>query len=57
MPTKPMLSTFSRVVVPAAASAGLIQQKPPFGFVASENRDYDNYRSFYRTTWVRPPAH
>lgn len=39
------------------ASAGLIQQKPPFGFVVSENRDYDNYRSFYRTTLVRPPAH
>lgn len=38
------------------ASAALIQQKPPFGFVASENRDYDNYRRFYRTTLVRPPA-
>lgn len=37
-------------------SAALIQQKPPFGFVASENRDYDNYRRFYRTTLVRPLA-
>ena len=39
------------------ASAGLIQQKPPLGFVASENRDYDNYRTFYRDTLVRQPAH
>jgi phosphonate transport system substrate-binding protein len=38
------------------ASAALIQQKPPFGFVAAENRDYDNYRNFYRTTTVRPPT-
>jgi phosphonate transport system substrate-binding protein len=36
------------------ASAGLIRQKPPFGFVAAENRDYDNYRRFYRATVVRP---
>jgi ABC-type phosphate/phosphonate transport system substrate-binding protein len=39
------------------ASAAVIKQQPPFGFVASENRDYDNYRSFYRTTLVRAPAH
>lgn len=38
------------------ASAGLIKQQPPFGFVAAHNRDYDNYRNFYRTTLVRPPA-
>ena len=38
------------------ASARLIKQQPPFGFVASENRDYDNYRKFYRTTLVRPAA-
>ena len=37
-------------------SAALIQQKPPIGFVASDNRDYDNYRRFYRTTLVRPLA-
>jgi phosphonate transport system substrate-binding protein len=39
------------------ASAGLIRQTPPFGFVAAENRDYDNYRTFFRTTLVRQPAH
>jgi phosphonate transport system substrate-binding protein len=38
------------------ASAALIGQKPPFGFVAAANRDYDNYRNFYRTTLVRAPA-
>ncbi|MES2957484.1 MAG: PhnD/SsuA/transferrin family substrate-binding protein [Pseudomonadota bacterium] len=38
------------------ASAALIKQQPPFGFVGSEDRDYDNYRRFYRTTLVRPPA-
>lgn len=36
------------------ASADLIKQEPPFGFVASDNRDYNNYRDFYRTTLVRP---
>jgi phosphonate transport system substrate-binding protein len=36
------------------ASAALIQQEPPFGFVAAHNLDYDHYRKFYRTTLVRP---
>lgn len=40
-----------------AASAALIGQKPPYGFVAAENRDYENYRAFYRATLVRDPAH
>lgn len=35
-------------------AAGLVKQQPPLGFVAAENRDYDNYRSFYRATQVRP---
>ena len=38
------------------ASAGLIGQQPPLGFVVAESRDYDNYRSFYRATLVRPRA-
>ncbi len=38
------------------ASAALVQQRPPFGFVAAENKDYDSYRRFYRTTLVRPAA-
>jgi len=38
------------------ASAAVVKQQPPFGFVAAESRDYDNYRSFYRTTSVRAPA-
>ncbi len=37
------------------ASAGLIHQQPPFGFVAAGNRDYDNYRRFYRSTFVSQP--
>jgi phosphonate transport system substrate-binding protein len=40
-----------------AASAELIGQKPPFGFVAAQDRDYENYRAFYRATLVRVPAH
>lgn len=36
------------------ASAAVIGQKAPFGFLAADNRDYDNYRRFYRTTQVRP---
>ncbi len=40
-----------------AASAELIGQKPPFGFVAAQDRDYENYRAFYRATPVREPAH
>jgi ABC-type phosphate/phosphonate transport system substrate-binding protein len=39
------------------ASAALIGQKPPFGFVAAANADYENYRTFYRTTLVRQQAH
>jgi phosphonate transport system substrate-binding protein len=38
------------------AAAALIGQKPPFGFAPAENRDYDNYRRFYRTTPVRVQA-
>ncbi|HET6720098.1 MAG TPA: phosphate/phosphite/phosphonate ABC transporter substrate-binding protein [Rhodocyclaceae bacterium] len=30
------------------ASAALIRQDPPFGFVATSNRDYDNQRRVYR---------
>lgn len=38
------------------AQAALLRQQPPYGFVAADNRDYDNYRRFYRTTAVRAPA-
>lgn len=38
------------------ASAAVIGQKAPFGFVAADNRDYENYRRFYRTTLVRAEA-
>jgi len=36
------------------ASADLIKQKPPFGFVLADDKDYDNYRRFFRTTSVKP---
>lgn len=36
-----------------AASAELIKQKPPYGFMAATDRDFDNYRRFYRNTLVK----
>jgi phosphonate transport system substrate-binding protein len=33
--------------------AELLKSNGELGFVASENRDYDNYREFYRTTQVK----
>jgi phosphonate transport system substrate-binding protein len=35
------------------ASAALIKQSPPFGFVPAEDREYENYRKFYKTTLVK----
>jgi phosphonate transport system substrate-binding protein len=35
------------------ASAALIKQGPPYGFVPAENREYENYRMFYKTTLVK----
>ena len=35
------------------AGADLLKSTGDLGFVASENRDYDNYRKFYRTTQVK----
>jgi phosphonate transport system substrate-binding protein len=35
------------------AGAELLKQTGELGFVAAENRDYDNYRKFYRTTQVK----
>lgn len=34
-------------------SAKLIKQGPPLGFVPAENREYENYRYYYRTTLVK----
>jgi phosphonate transport system substrate-binding protein len=34
-------------------SAALIQQKPPYGFVPADDREYENYRSYYKTTLVK----
>jgi phosphonate transport system substrate-binding protein len=36
-----------------AASAKLIKQQPPYGFVMSTDKDFDNNRQFYRTTLVK----
>jgi phosphonate transport system substrate-binding protein len=36
------------------ASAALVQQQPPLGFVDASDVDYDNVRRFYRTTPLRP---
>ena len=33
--------------------AELLKSNGELGFVAAENRDYDNYRAFYRTTQVK----
>jgi phosphonate transport system substrate-binding protein len=35
------------------ASAQVIQQKPPYGFLAASQKDYQNYLDFYRTTVVK----
>jgi len=35
------------------AGAELLKSDGELGFVAAENRDYDNYRKFYRTTQVK----
>lgn len=35
------------------ASAQIIQQKPPFGFLSAGQKDYQNYIDFYRTTVVK----
>lgn len=36
-----------------ARSAAIIKQRPPLGFAAASDRDYENYRRFYKTTLVR----
>lgn len=36
-----------------AASAQLIKQQPPFGFVAASDKEFSNYRQFFRKTLVR----
>lgn len=36
-----------------AASAELVKQKPPYGFVAAEDAEFDNVRRFYRTSRVK----
>lgn len=35
------------------AGADLLKSTGELGFVAAENRDYDNYRAFYKTTLVK----
>jgi phosphonate transport system substrate-binding protein len=35
------------------AGADLLKSEGELGFVAAENRDYDNYRKFYRSTQVK----
>jgi len=35
------------------AGADLLKSNSELGFVAAENRDYDNYRKFYKTTQVK----
>jgi phosphonate transport system substrate-binding protein len=34
-------------------SAALVRQDPPYGFVATEDKEYENYRRFYKTTLVK----
>jgi phosphonate transport system substrate-binding protein len=36
-----------------AASADLVKQAPPLGFVVSADRDYENMRRFYRSSLVK----
>lgn len=36
-----------------AESADLVKQRPPYGFVAAADRDFDNYRRFFRNSVVK----
>lgn len=36
-----------------AASSAVIKQHPPYGFVQAQDREYSNYRKFYRHNLVR----
>jgi phosphonate transport system substrate-binding protein len=36
-----------------AASAEIIKQKPPLGFIAANDTEFDNLRRFYKTTLVK----
>lgn len=38
------------------ASAEVIAQPPPYGFRAAHDREYENYRTFYRTTILKEAA-
>lgn len=38
-----------------AASAELIKQKPPFGFVAAKDQEFNNVRRFYKKNLVQEP--
>jgi hypothetical protein len=33
------------------ASAAVINQKPPYGFIAAQDVEYDNQRAVYRRLW------
>jgi phosphonate transport system substrate-binding protein len=35
------------------AGADLLKSNGELGFVSADNRDYDNYRKFYKTTQVK----
>lgn len=35
------------------ASAAVIKQQPPYGFMAADDRDYQNYPRYFKTTLVR----
>jgi phosphonate transport system substrate-binding protein len=36
-----------------ASSAELIKQKPPLGFIAAKDSEFDNMRRFYKNTLVK----
>lgn len=38
-----------------AAAAELIKQKPPYGFVAARDQEFDNVRRFYKKSLVQEP--
>jgi hypothetical protein len=41
------------IVRSISAFAGALKSTGELGFVAAEDRDYDNYRKFYRATQVK----
>ena len=48
-----MLAVGVAIVAGGGVQTALLKSDGELGFVSAENKDYDNYRKFYRTTQVK----